>query len=112
MPLSTIADAIVRRAGSLVRLNISGKSFEFRPDDALELSNRIANTAADLLPIDAALPEISGLMLKPYGNDGSALLRIVAGNMPLTVKVSHQYLNALSEAANAALEHSEPAGSS
>lgn len=112
LALITLNDMAFRKSGNLVRLNMGGKSYEMRPDEALEASNLLGNAAADLLHSSAGLPRVEQIHLRPFGEKGTAILRLMTKSGPLTLEVTHNILEALKAASDGALEHAAPAGSS
>lgn len=94
-----------------VKMTIAGKTHVIPAADLLRIANTLGNVAFDQLPDNGALPTINDIMLKPLDGKGMAALRLITDDGHYQFSCNAILLLGMRQAAEAALEFSEGAGS-
>lgn len=110
MSIVLASEVGISQSNDGVKFRIGGRTHNMSGRDALLVSNRLGNAAADNLKVPDGLPVIGEVHLRPFDKRGVALLRISTSNGPATFAIDHDWLKALAAAAEAALELSSTAG--
>lgn len=104
----------IREDGRVVlRVPHGGRSRDliFEPSAAQHGGTLLANAGFDALKINPGFPRASAVFLKPFDEQGEAMLQFeLREGGPLAIQISATVLNALAQAAQAALEFSTDIG--